>query len=71
MTTHFPFLTVWETRAIRCTIGIEPEQSRWVVTLADRSKNQSVLQLCVDGADEALAAADSLRDSSLNHSHSS
>jgi hypothetical protein len=66
MTKDIPSITAWETSDIRCMIGIEPEESRWIVTLVDKRKNRTVLQLSVALCDDAITAADGLRDTSLS-----
>ena len=66
MTKDVPSITAWDTTDIRCMIGVDPEVSRWIVTLVDKRKNRSVLQLSVALCDDAIAAADGLRDTSLS-----
>jgi hypothetical protein len=66
MTEDVPSITAWESPDIRCMIGIDPEESRWIVTLVDKRKNRSVLQLSVELCEDAITAADGLRDTSLS-----
>jgi hypothetical protein len=55
--TNLPIATMWETRGLRCVIGVDPTSGRYVVAVVNPAEDAPVLEEVVTAPDDALDLA--------------